>query len=80
MKKFIIFFFLIFPLQIIFSQNQIKQEIKTGILNGPSSLCKVSVLLDPLMCHGVPPGKWYQWLSYVEKALCFWGLRVGMEK
>ena len=49
-------------------------------LNGPSSLCKVSVLLDPLMCHGVPPGKWYQWLSYVEKALCFWGLRVGMEK
>ena len=38
MKKFIIFFFLIFPLQIIFSQNQIKQEIKTGILNGPSSL------------------------------------------
>ena len=38
MKKFIIFFFLVFPLQIIFSQNQIKQEIKTGILNGPSSL------------------------------------------
>ena len=38
MKKFIIFFYLIFPLQIIFSQNQIKQEIKTGILNGPSSL------------------------------------------
>ena len=38
MKKFVIFFFLVFPLQIIFSQNQIKQEIKTGILNGPSSL------------------------------------------